>query len=136
MVLVLGFWNWIGFDEDGGVGYVLSLTPWNLKCLSLLKIIYLLRNIFLGLSMEDSYDCCRNFMRIRKIETIFSFNCIEHHLTLLHGKCFSFWEKMCESGKYAMTRWNKLVKVVKSMHIHECQSRRQNICKMTIVVLV
>ena len=33
------------------------------------KFIYLFRNIFFGLSVEDSHDCYRNYMMIRLIET-------------------------------------------------------------------
>ena len=81
MELVLEIWNWISFDKDGGSEYVLSLTSWNLKSLSLLIIVYLFRNICFRLLVEDSYNCCRYCMRIMRIEIIFSFNYIEHYLT-------------------------------------------------------
>ena len=54
---------------NGVVGYVLPRTYGNLDNLSLVKIVYLFRNICFWLSMEDSHDCCRNCMKIRLIET-------------------------------------------------------------------
>lgn len=36
-----------------------------LESISVLKIIYLFRDICFGLLVEDYYDCCRNCMRIR-----------------------------------------------------------------------
>ena len=38
---------------------------WEFDELSIIKIVYLFRNIYIGLSVEDNYDCCRNCMRIR-----------------------------------------------------------------------
>ena len=57
--------NWKIFDVNGGVGHVLSLTYGNLNNLSIEKIVHLLRNICIGLSVEDSYDSCKNYFRIR-----------------------------------------------------------------------
>ena len=54
---------------NGVVGYVLFLTYGNLDNLSVLEIVNLFRNIYFGLLVEDSYDCYRNCMRIRWIET-------------------------------------------------------------------
>lgn len=49
-----------------------------LESISLLEIIYLFGDIYFGQSVEDSYDCCRNCVRISWIETNFSSICIEH----------------------------------------------------------
>lgn len=62
-------------------------SPWNLESLSILEVLYLFRNIYFGLLVKNSYDCCRNCMRIRWIETNFSSMCIEHCCSLIHCKC-------------------------------------------------
>ena len=49
MEFMLEIRNWIDIDENGGVGYVLPLTSWNLKSLSLRKFMYLFRDIYFGL---------------------------------------------------------------------------------------
>lgn len=42
---------------------------WKFDDLSVIDIVYLFRNICFGLSVEDSHDCCRHRMWIRRIET-------------------------------------------------------------------
>ena len=54
---------------SGEVGCVPPPTYGNLNNLSVEEIVYLFRNICFGLSVENSYDCCRNFMRFWLIET-------------------------------------------------------------------
>lgn len=46
-----------------------SLTYGKVDKLSVDRFIYLFRNIYFGLSVEDSYDCCRKCMMIRQIKT-------------------------------------------------------------------
>ena len=41
----------------------------NLDNLSILESVYLFKNICFGLSVDDSYDCCRYCMRIMQIKT-------------------------------------------------------------------
>ena len=61
-----------------------------------LIIYYLFRNNCFGLSVKDSYDYCRNCMRIKWIETNFSSIALSIVTYLTHWKWLSFWEKKGE----------------------------------------
>ena len=74
------WWSWI----------LLSLTYENLESLFVLEIVYLFRNICYGLSVEDSYDCCRNCIRIRWFETNLLSIVIEYDCVLIHCICMTF----------------------------------------------
>ena len=80
-------------DVNGGVGHVLSLTYGNLNNLSIEKTAYLFKNICIGLSVEDSYDWCRNCMRIRWIKTKLLLVVIKYDYILNTLYMYDVWEE-------------------------------------------
>ena len=140
MKLILEIWNWMNVYINGGVGYVLPLTYGSLDNLSVLEVVYLFRNICFGLSVEDSYDCCKNGMRIRWIETNLVTVVIEYDRVLIHCICMIFESR---NEMYSMFgRWKRMDSIElswpvcpgwksqKSRVYMGADSRRRNFSKM------
>lgn len=116
-------------------------SSWNLGSLSILEILHLFRNICFRLSVEDSYDCCTNCMRIRWIRTNFSSMCIEHYCSfntlqmyMNLRKIGELWKEVCitKLSWPVCPEWKSWkIRVYRGADFHG-----RNIRKMAIIALV
>ena len=137
----MGMWNWLDVHIFGGVECLLLIAYRYLDSLSILEIVYLFRNIYFGLSGEDSYDCCRNCMRNRWIETnllsiVIEYGCVFNTLYMYDvweekGDVLHIWEKKCNGLHWIKLACVSRVKVSKTTRIDiGTNSLRRNFCNM------